>query len=156
MKPLYFKSLATLIGAASLFSASTSAQAQFQPQTELYVVMFRADWCAPCKIVEPSIAQALSILRDPSIEPLTIDITTPSHSEISAHKAFDRNIVHQYNSWLGVTGFGAIIDATNKQTLGCVNLKYSPQDMATHIRNLKTYAVVDKVAADFTCPEPNN
>jgi len=156
MKRLYFKSLATLLGAATLFSASTSAQAQLQPQTELYVVMFRADWCAPCKIVEPSIAQALSILRDPTIESLTIDITTPTHSEISAHKAFDRNIVQQYNSWLGVTGFGAIIDATSKQTLGCVNLKYSPQDMATHIRNLKTYAVVDQVAADFTCPEPNN
>jgi len=131
MKRLYFKSLATLLGAATLFSASTSAQAQLQPQTELYVVMFRADWCAPCKIVEPSIAQALSILRDPTIESLTIDITTPTHSEISAHKAFDRNIVQQYNSWLGV-------------------------DMATHIRNLKTYAVVDQVAADFTCPEPNN
>ena len=151
MKRLYITGLAALMGLTSLSSA-----AQAQSNSELYVVMFRADWCAPCKIVEPSIAQALTILNDPSIESLTIDITTPAHSEISAHKAFDRNIVSQYNSWLGVTGFGAIIDATNKQTLGCVNLKYSPQDMATHIRNLKTYAVADQVAVDFTCPEPNN
>jgi len=154
MKRLYLTGLAALIGAVSLLS--TSSTAQVQNSTELYVVMFRADWCAPCKIVEPSIAQALSIMRDPSIESLTIDISNPGLSEISAHKAFDRNIVHQYNTWLGVTGFAAIIDATNKQTLGCVNLKYSPQDMAAHIRNLKTYAVVDQVAADFTCPEPNN
>jgi len=154
MKRLYLTSLASIIGLSSLFAASIPAQAQSQP--ELYVVMFRADWCAPCKIVEPSIAQALNILGDPSIESVTIDITTPQDSEISAHRAFDRNIVSQYNSWLGVTGFGAIIDATNKQTLGCVNLKYTPQDMAAHIRNLKTYAVADQVALDFTCPAPNN
>ena len=156
MKRLYLTGLAALIGTASLFSASTAAQAQLQNSTELYVVMFRADWCAPCKIVEPAIAQALYSLSDPSIESLTIDISNPGLSEISAHKAFDRNIVNQYNTWLGVTGFAAIIDATNKQTLGCVNLKYSPQDMATHIRNLKTYALVDQVTADFTCPAPNN
>ena len=131
-------------------------QAAAQSSTELYVVMFRADWCAPCKIVEPNMNQALNNLRDPSIEYVTIDITTPSISEVSAHRAFDRNIVPQYNSWLGVTGFAAIIDATTKQTLGCVNLKYSPQDMATHVRNLKTYAVQDQAPLDFTCPAPNN
>ena len=158
MKNLYLTCLAALIGGVSFLSTATTAHAQFQAQShpELYVVMFRADWCAPCKIVEPNIAQALNILRDPSIEPVTIDITTPSHSELSAHRAFDRNIVSQYNSWLGVTGFAAVIDATNKHTLGCVNLKYSPQDMATHFKNLKTYAVADQVTQDFTCPEPNN
>ena len=144
----------------STLALSTAAwiipQAAAQSQTELYVVMFEADWCTPCKIVKPSINQALNSLRDPSIEYVTIDITTPSISEISAHRAFDRNIVPQYNNWLGVTGFAAIIDATTKQTLGCVNLKYSPQDMATHISNLKTYAVVDQAPLDFTCPEPNN
>ena len=131
-------------------------QASAQSHPELYVVMFRADWCPPCKIVEPNINQALYNLRDQSIEYVTIDITTPSISEISAHRAFDRNIVPQYNRWLGVTGFAAIIDATTKQTLGCVNLKYSQQAMATHIRNLKTYAVRDQAPLDFTCPAPNN
>jgi len=141
-----------IIGAASLFAIDADAQSH----PELYVVMFKADWCAPCRIVEPSLSQALNTLRDPSIEYVTIDISSPSHSEISAHHAFDRNIVAQYNSWLGVTGFAAIIDATTKRTLGCVNLKYSAQDMATHIKNLKTYAVVDQAAQDFTCPAPNN
>ena len=44
-------------------------------------------------------------------EYVNIDISNPTVSEYSAHQAFDYNIVPQYNSWLGVTGFAAIIDA---------------------------------------------
>lgn len=149
---LFYIALSFILLAAS----HITAKAQVQNMPELYVVMFRADWCAPCKIVEPNINQALHSLRDPSIEYVTIDISDPNLSEISAHHAFDRQIVPQYNRWLGVTGFAAIIDATTKTTLGCVNMQYAPDDMAAHIRNLKTYAVVDKAALDFTCPEPNN
>jgi len=114
-----------------------------------------ARWCAPCKVVEPNIAQALNTLRDPSIEYVTFDITDPARSELSAHRAFDRQLVSQYNSWMGVTGFAAIIDADTKQTLGCVNMMYDAQSTAMHIRNLKTYAVSNQPSMDFTCPEPN-
>jgi len=144
------------LGGVILAASMITAKAQAQHTPELYVVMFRADWCAPCKIVEPNVSQALNTLRDPSIEYVTIDISNPNLSEISAHYAFDRQIVPQYNRWLGVTGFAAIIDATTKTTLGCVNMQYSPNDMATHIRNLKTYALANQAAVDFTCPDANN
>jgi thiol-disulfide isomerase/thioredoxin len=158
MMRIFYILLSFIIFSAAQVTSSASAQAQIQSQVqpELYVVMFRADWCPPCKIVEPNISQALSSLRDSSIEYVTIDISNPNISEISAHYAFDRQIIPQYNRWLGVTGFAAIIDATTKTTLGCVNIQYSPDDMIAHIRNLKTYAVADQAALDFTCPEPNN
>ncbi len=152
MTRLFYLFLSFIILSAS--QVSTKAQAQTRP--ELYVVMFRADWCAPCKIVEPNLNQALNIMGDPSIEYVTIDISNPSLSEVSAHYAFDRQIIQQYNTWLGVTGFAAIIDATTKTTLGCVNLKYTPNDMVAQISNLKTYALADQAALNFTCPEPNN
>ena len=151
--------------ALSLVFGASAAQAQdaglqeanyLTASPELYVVMFRADWCPPCKVVEPAIDTALRSLSDPSIEYVEIDISHPSLSELSAHRAFDRDIVAQYNRWLGLTGFAAIVDATNKQTLGCVNMMYDAQSMATHIRNLKTYAVADQSSFDLTCPEPNN
>ena len=124
--------------------------------SDLYVVMFRADWCAPCKIVEPNLRDAMSMLSDPKIEYVNIDISTPSLSEISAHRAFDLNIVPQYNSWMGVTGFAAIIDADTKRTLGCVNMTYDAPTMAKHIGNLKTFAVANQSTFDITCPAPNN
>ncbi len=134
-------------------AALSPAKAQQRP--DMYVVIFRADWCAPCKIVEPNLARALATLRDPGLEVVTIDITTPPRSEQSAHLAFDRNIVAQYNQWYGVTGFAAMIDADTKQTLGCVNMMYDANSMATHIKNLKTYAMANKPSFDVTCPAPN-
>ena len=133
----------------------TALPASAQQRPDIYVVMFHADWCGPCKIVEPQLAQALSILRDPGIRFEQIDITTPATSENSAMMAFDRGIVAQYNQWFGVTGFAAIIDADTKRTLGCVNMVYDANAMSQHIRNLKTYAVANQPTMDTTCPQPN-
>lgn len=145
-------SLAITLG----FGLVANAQIINMPQrSEVYVVTFRADWCGPCKIVEPNLAQALNALRDPSIKPVTIDITNPGRSEISAHAAFNHNIAKQYNQWYGVTGFAAIIDADTKRTLGCVDMTYDAQSMAMHIKNLKTYAIANQPTFDVTCPAPN-
>jgi len=140
-----------MIGIAALMSSGVANASD----ADLYVVMFKADWCGPCKIVEPKLDTALRTLNDPAIEYVAIDITDPTRSEISAHKAFDRNIVPQYNSWMGVTGFAAIIDADTKQTLGCVNMVYDEASMAMHIKNLKTYAVTNQSVQEVLCPEPN-
>jgi len=142
---------AALIG--TTFAATISQASALATKPDIYVVMFTANWCAPCRVVEPKIQQALGNLKDSSIEYLDIDISSPALSEVGAHKAFDREIVAQYNGWLGVTGFAAIIDADTKRTLGCVNMLYDVDSMATHIRNLKTYAVVNKSTVDLTCPD---
>lgn len=146
------------IGKISLLALTafmSSGVASANSSADMYVVMFRADWCGPCKIVEPKLDKALQSLGDSSIEYVTIDITTPDRSEISAHRAFDRNIVPQYNSWMGVTGFAAIIDADTKKTLGCINMVYDAASMQMHIKNLKTYAVSNQPVQDVLCPEPN-
>jgi len=148
-----FASVTVLGASATAVAPLAQAQIGLNPSPDLYVVMFRADWCAPCKVVEPTIQKALNTLRDPKIEYLTIDISNPGLSEISAHAAFDREIVPQYNSWLGVTGFAAIIDADTKRTLGCVNMLYDQNATTTHIRNLKTIAIMNKPSLDLTCPD---
>lgn len=142
-----------LLSAIAILGAALPAQAQQRP--DMYVVVFRADWCGPCKIVEPNLSRAMGMLRDPSLEVVMIDITTPASSERSAHMAFDRNIVGQYNQWYGTTGFVAMIDADTKRTLGCVNMMYNAEAMATHISNLKTYAIANQASPDATCPAPD-
>ena len=121
---------------------------------DVYVVMFRADWCAPCKIVEPRLSEALRTLRDPRIEYVNIDISGGQGSW-NANAVFDRGIVDQYNRWMGVTGFAAIIDGDTKQTLGCVNMNYDAAAMTQHIRNLQIQAQRNQQSFDLTCPEPN-
>lgn len=141
--------LALAVGMGSLTHA-------YQTQTpDVYVVMFRADYCAPCKIVEPALSQALSTLADPRIEYVHIDIGA-GNGERNAHLVFDRGLVQQYNMWLGVTGFAAIVDGDTKQTLGCVNMTYDAGSMAMHIRNLQSAAQQNQTSFDLTCPEANN
>jgi len=138
-------------------SAAISANAQlYQAVTpDIYVVMFRADWCAPCKIVEPRLESVLQNFNDPRIEYVNIDIGN-GNGDSNAHKVFDRGLVQQYNTWLGVTGFAAIVDGDTKQTMGCVNLTYDTPTMARHIRNLQANAQRNEATFDLTCPEANN
>ena len=147
-----------LAGAAAALSLAGPVAAQtyaLMPATpDVYVVMFRADYCAPCKIVEPRLADALQTLRDPRIEFVNIDIGG-GHGEWNANAVFDRGIVAQYNDWMGVTGFAAIIDGDTKQTLGCVNMQYDTQSMARHISNLQAMAQRNEPSFDLTCPESN-
>ena len=149
----YIKSALAVLGVT--FGMSSLAAA-YQPHTpDVYVVMFRADYCAPCKVVEPALNQALTSLRDSRIEYVHIDIGA-GYGERNAHLVFDKGIVNQYNMWLGVTGFAAIIDGDTKQTLGCINLNYDTNSMASHIKNLQSLAQKNQANFDLTCPAPNN
>ncbi len=143
-----------LLSVLTIIGLGTSFAAKAQQRPDMYVVMFRADWCAPCKVVEPNLQQALTMLDDPSIQYINIDITDSLRSERSAHLAFDAAISSQYNQWYGLTGFAAIIDADTKNTLGCVTLIYDADTMARHIKNLKSYALANRTNFDITCPEP--
>jgi len=143
-----FASLALTLGLGSVTQAY-----QIAPP-DVYVVMFRADYCAPCKVVEPALNEALSNLADPRIEYVHIDVGA-GNGERNAHTVFDRGIVPQYNMWLGVTGFAAIIDGDTKQTLGCVNMTYDAGSMAMHIRNLQGAAQQNQATFDLTCPAAN-
>ncbi len=136
------------------FGSSSIANGYQAATPDVYVVMFRADYCAPCKIVEPALSQALTNLSDPRIEYVHIDIGA-GNGEANAHTVFDRGLVQQYNMWLGVTGFAAIIDGDTKQTLGCVNMQYDAGSMAMHIRNLQNIAQRNEPSIDFTCPASN-
>ena len=149
------KTFKTIIAmTALLIGAGSSAQAML-PTPDVYVMMFSAEWCAPCRIVEPRLNEVLTKLNDPGIEYVNIDIST-GNGDLNAHTVFDRGLVSQYNTWLGITGFAAIVDGDTKRTLGCVNLTYDTETMAQHIKNLKALAATNEVSFDVTCPEPNN
>lgn len=149
----FTKTFAVLAIGLGLSSFTAAYPSNAQP--DIYVVMFRADWCPPCKVVEPRISEALATLNDPKIEYVNIDISS-GNGEWNGHAVFDRQIVAQYNKWLGVTGFAAIIDADTKQTLGCLDINYNTDAMTMHISNMKRLALTNQPNFDFTCPEANN
>lgn len=144
--------LLTSVGVASTTQAQSYRTVNAVP--DVYVVMFRADWCAPCKVVEPRLSEALRSLHDPRIEYVNIDISN-NQGAWNANAVFDRGIVDQYNHWMGVTGFAAVIDGDTKRTLGCLNITYDTDAMVTHIRNLQNQAQRNQQTFDVTCPASN-
>lgn len=151
MKKLFKAALAATVMTLGLGSVGNT----MQPTPDVYVVMFSADWCAPCRVVEPRLNQALINLNDSAIEYVNINISR-GNGDLNAHTVFDKGLVKQYNTWLGVTGFAAIVDGDTKRTLGCVNMTYDQQSMTQHIQNLKSLAQANRTSFDMTCPEPNN
>lgn len=143
-----------LLTAGLILSVVLPASAQNWVKPELQVVVFRADWCSPCRILEPSLDRAMRSLNDPSIQLVTIDTTQGATFDV-ANTAFDANVVDQYNMWAGLTGFAAIVDPDTKRTLGCLNITYDPGGMAAHISELKKIAMRDGENFDLTCPKPN-
>ena len=159
MKIAFKSALAAVsLGLVTALSTGSTLQAQsyrtVSAVPDVYVVMFRADWCAPCKVVEPRLSQALRNLHDSRIEYVNIDISG-NQSAWNANAVFDRGIVDQYNKWMGITGFAAVIDGDTKRTLGCLNINYDTNAMATHIRNLQGQAQRNQQTFDVTCPASN-
>jgi thiol-disulfide isomerase/thioredoxin len=156
-----FKSIVATVSLGLLTSVGVASTTQAQSYRtvsaavpDVYVVMFRADWCAPCKVVEPRLSEALRSLHDPRIEYVNIDISN-NQGAWNANAVFDRGIVEQYNRWMGVTGFAAVIDGDTKRTLGCLNINYDANAMASHIRNLQGQAQRNQQTFDVTCPASN-
>jgi len=54
-----FASVTVLGASATAVAPLAQAQIGLNPSPDLYVVMFRADWCAPCKVVEPTIQKLI-------------------------------------------------------------------------------------------------
>ncbi|MEM9600368.1 MAG: thioredoxin family protein [Pseudomonadota bacterium] len=156
MRPALITSLIALLFSfgVAVPASSQAYRVQTAATPDIYIVMFRADWCAPCKVVEPRLAQAMQTIRDPRIEYVNIDISA-GQGDYNAHQVFNRGIVRQYNEWMGTTGFAAIIDGDTKQTLGCINISYDTASMTAHIRNLQGQAQRNQQTFDMTCPAPN-
>jgi len=98
------KLIKPVLSALAMTLGSTSLANAYQTTTpDVYVVMFRADYCAPCKVVEPALNQALNSLSDPRVEYVHIDIGA-GNGERNAHTVFDRGLVQQYNAHSQSTG----------------------------------------------------
>ncbi|MBL4869733.1 MAG: hypothetical protein JKX72_02130 [Robiginitomaculum sp.] len=148
--------LTALLGAAIVTLTATPA---FASNADVYVVTFRADDCQTCGALESQLKSAMSMVNSPSVEQVTIDTTNALQWEKSAHTAFDRNIVPQFNKWVGKTGFVAIVDAKTQTTIGCVSAKHDVYKMANFIKSaagLPSDRQVSNRNGAFKCPTAQN
>ena len=147
------KKLTAILGTAILCATAATASSSERP--DVYVVKFRADNCATCAVMEDQLGQAMNMVRSSKVELVAIDSTDPLKWEVSAHKAFDRDFVPQFNNWVGLTGFVAVIDRQSRETIGCISDKENKYKMASFIKasaGLAHDQTVSNRSGQFQCP----
>jgi hypothetical protein len=151
------KKITAILSTTILCTTATIATAAERP--DVYVVKFRADNCATCAGMEYQLDNAMNMVRSSKVELVTIDSTNGLKWEVSAHKAFDRDFVPQFNNWVGLTGFVAVIDRQSRRTIGCINDKQDMYKMANFIKvtaGLPHDQTVSNRSGQFQCPEVFN
>jgi len=148
------KKLSILLSTAVVALSSVSAHA-----TDVYVVKFRADDCQTCVAMDNKISSAMSMVSSELVEELTIDSSNALKWEVSAHTAFDNNIVPQFNKWIGKTGFTAVVDAKTQRTIGCISDSTDVYKTANFIKaaaGLPHDRAVSNSRGQFRCPATFN
>lgn len=83
---------------------------------ETYGVLFYADWCASCKVLEPKIKEArASLAKDTPVLFVTLDLTDEGSRNQAAMLASLVNIESIYAAHSGKTGFMLLVDAKSKE-----------------------------------------
>ena len=143
-----------LLGAAFLSLSASNAFA-----ADVTIVKFQSNDCATCSIVDNQLNSAMAMAATDRVEAITIDSSNGLKWEVSAHTAFDKNVVPQFNKWVGLTGFAAIVDTKTQRTLGCVNDKTDVYKAANFIKKsagLPYDRAVSNRSSEFQCPPTFN
>ncbi len=148
-----------LITIASIAVMSMTATVANASDASVYVVKFRSNDCATCAVVDNQLNSALNMVQSPAVKEVVIDSSDALKWEKSAHTAFDHNIVKQFNNWVGLTGFVAVIDANTHRTLGCVTDKTDVYKSANFIKQAAGLAhdrQISNRSSQFKCPAVYN
>ena len=143
-----------LLGAALLSLTASNAFA-----ADVTIVKFQSNDCATCVAVDSQLNSAMAMVGSQKVEEITIDSSNALKWEVSAHNAFDKNVVPQFNKWVGLTGFAAVVDTKTQRTLGCINARTDVYKAANFIKKsagLPYDRAISNRASEFNCPPTYN
>ena len=102
---------------------------------DLYVMNFHNSDDANSQRLSPELKAGLN-MSGLNAEEVFIDTSTAAKWEKGAHEAFDRDLVPHFNRWVGLPGFAAVVDADSRQVLGCVDARFTADEIASEIRKM--------------------
>jgi thiol-disulfide isomerase/thioredoxin len=130
------KTRTSVILVLSLLSGSLQLLAQdpkIEPPT-LLAVLFHADWCATCKVLEPKLEQVKRDFPNESVLFTQFDLTDDFTTDQSAYYAASIGLEKIYRENANKTGFVLLIDGKNKKVLGKITREKTPEEMKSMLR----------------------
>jgi len=124
---LLFSIFGPVIGPVTGFAGNAKASNQEQPV--IRAVLFRADWCANCHVLEPVLKKAMAQAANIPVELVTLDFTNAADWDQSVEIALDHNVVKTYNAYAGITGLVVLTSADTGERIDCINRTFTASAM---------------------------
>ncbi|GAB5535957.1 MAG: hypothetical protein Rubg2KO_22060 [Rubricoccaceae bacterium] len=114
----------------SLFAAvllATSAMAAPIPPADheddpaIYAVVFSAEWCGKCKVLEPKLMPVMqSMMEDEDVQFVMLDFTDRETTAAAEYTASSLDLAEVYDDNKGKTGFVLLIRADSGEVLDTI------------------------------------
>ena len=126
----------TALLASLLILTSQLAQAS-SSQPEIFSVLFYADWCGSCRVIDPAIAKARgqSDLDNKPVLFVRLDLTDATKRNQSRLMAHALGLSDFYEKNAGKTGFMVLVDAETKTILSTITKASDAKAITTQITN---------------------
>ncbi len=131
--------LAALVFITTVADSASKKKLEFS-EPEVVGVLFYADWCGKCKVLDPQLKKATGSFINQPILLTTFDMTNLSSQFQSGQLAKALNLSDLYQK-IGVkTGFMVLVDAESGELIDRVNSADSPEIIASKIKAALTKA----------------
>ncbi|MDQ7018096.1 MAG: thioredoxin family protein [Robiginitomaculum sp.] len=135
-----FTALFLLFAFSPVMGLAKTAVAKQQEPPVIRAVLFRADWCANCRILEPILEKAMQQAADIPVELITLDFTNAADWDQSVEIALDHNVVKTYNAYAGITGLVVLTSADTGERIDCINRTFTASAMVHTMKQAVTAA----------------
>ncbi|PHR60866.1 MAG: hypothetical protein COA47_06565 [Robiginitomaculum sp.] len=151
--------LFVLIAAFTVVSASGATDVVVRTssgQPEVRAVLFRADWCANCRVLEPVLAQAVAKATHLPVQHISLDFTNAQTWDHAIELALDHDIVTTYNAYAGTTGLVVLVAADTGERIDCINRLYTVDAMVAAfdkaVKRTRTSPPGSRDVGSVVCP----
>lgn len=117
-------------------SPGPDAPVAAQADVQVYAVIFFAEWCGNCKILDPNLKPVMqSLAEDASVAFVMLDMTDKTTTAASAERAGDLGLADVFGENAGKTGFVLLVDAESGEVIDRIESRDATATIRTKIRN---------------------
>lgn len=127
---------------------------------KVYLVNYTASWCPNCKVLEPKLKLARTMLEQANtpVEEVRVDYSTEGTLRASLPNLAARNLSGLLQRWDGITGLVVLAAADTGEPIDCLNRQFSAEAIANFakaaVERVATTKPGERFLGGAVCPPP--